>query len=571
MVSRSWTFRCFTVLVVLLGGCGWFSRPPSLPGGYLIPSGEPPSTVASQRVFLVADNQVHNVYGEPIPVLRTGLVDKIVQSAIRPIQLDFYGQDFLKWLVDSRSQRYPIVHVGDACNLSCTGEFSRFWEIMRRAKKGWVMAPGNHDGYFFGNYHRDPAGADWQAACRNAGRPMTKDRLVRLYLAALILQEGPGYQALARHLGLDGSDHTDLEELSPLIPERGDWRYAREERDERPFLRAISWRIDKTQPWRSFVVQEADLSLDRSVFPDSALGFDISIRVILLDTTQYHGAPTLVPLPPATVNAGLTGELLIDQFEIVQSWVNSHPDGVWVLLGHHPFDSLSQRTLAPFDDLRRTAKALLYVSAHTHAGQFMVHGSGKDRWLELNVGSILDWSLEVRTLQFYRAGERLMLRSPRFTMHELLRRFEGVPTNDELWEAKPGEADYYLRHEDLKDLDAFKTEIRLKNALLAAHHRLLRFNRTQAHIPGDASFWPPDCQSDDDVLERIDRVIRHEGLDEKIEFLMALNRFERERPVADPEKRSKFRLSQAIWASKYDSVHARQPLVDDWFIIFPEE
>ena len=73
------------------------------------------------------------------------------------------------------------------------------------------------------------------------------------------------------------------------------------------------------------------------------------------------------------------------------------------------------------------------------------------------------------------------------------------------------------------------------------------------------------------MLEKIRTTIEHQRLDEKIEFLVALDRFERERPVEDPGKRSKFRLSQAIWASKYDFVHARKPLTDDWFIILPGE
>ena len=557
--------------MVLLGGCSWFSTPPSLPNGYLIPLEQPPSTVISELVFLVADNQLHNVYGEPVQLLRSGLADKIVPSSIRPVQLDFYGQDFLKWLVESRGKRYRIVHIGDAGDFSCTGEFKRFVEIMRQAKKGWVMSPGNHDGFFFGNEHRDASNDDWRAACRNAGDPMTKDVFVRLYLASLVLQQGPGYRALARYLGLDQLDREDLERIFSLIPGNGDWRYDDIPGSDHPFLRAVSWRINEEHPWRSFVVQEVDTTLGTSGPPSNSPGTDISVRIILLDTAQFDGAPTLVPLPPSRVNAGLTGELLPDQVDIAREWFRLNPEAVWVMIGHYPFDSLTKRAQGALDGLRRDFRVTLYVSAHTHAGQFIVHGNEEDKWLELNVGSILDWSLEVRTLQLYRADERLMLRSPRFTMHDLLRDREGVPANAEEWEAKPHEDDYYLRHEDLKDLDAHKTEIRLKNALLAAHHRLLRFNPTPPEASSIAPFWPPGCKNDEDVLEKIHNVMEHNQLDRKIEFLLALDRFERERPVEDPEKRSKFRLSQAIWASKYDSVHARKPLMDDWFIVFPKE
>jgi hypothetical protein len=338
---------------------------------------------------------------------------------------------------------------------------------------------------------------------------------------------------------------------------RGNWRY---DVGGRAFLRSLSWKIDEAEPWRSFVVQKVDLSLDES----------ISVMAILLDTAQYGEKPILIPL---SRNAGVTGDLLEDQLDVVKSWIESdkNRERVWVLIGHHPFDRLSSRSQSAVDDLRKRTGALVYVSAHTHAGQFIVHGPDqeKDKWLELNIGSILDWSLEFRTLQIERAKEdgRLVLRSPRYTMHERLFDLMGLPINDEIWEAKPGDNDYYLGHENLKDLDAHKTEIRLKDALLATFHRLIRFNPTKA---GDQETpWPSCCRNDEAVLAEIDRVVKDELLDKKIKFLLELDRFERGRRVEDADRHQKYRLSQAIWASKYDSVHTRKPLEDNWFIIFP--
>jgi hypothetical protein len=548
------------MLLFLLSGCAWFSTRPSLPTGYSIPLNEPPSSYLSRRVILVADNQLHNLYNDPVSLFRTGAADKIVQTAIRPVQLDFYGQDFLKWIVEN-TRREPIVHAGDACDFSCTGEFERFWEIMQRARGGWVMTPGNHDGFFYGNEHRDVENGDWPAACRNAGEPMTKDRWVRLYLGALVLQRGPEYQELARNLGLEHVAQGDLKQATAAILSKnlsqGNWRY---DVGGRAFLRSLSWKIDEAEPWRSFVVQKVDLSLDES----------ISVMAILLDTAQYGEKPILIPL---SRNAGVTGELLEDQLDVVKSWIESdkNRERVWVLIGHHPFDRLSSRSQSAVDDLRKRTGALVYVSAHTHAGQFIVHGPDqeKDKWLELNIGSILDWSLEFRTLQIERAKEdgRLVLRSPRYTMHERLFDLMGLPINDEIWEAKPGDKDYYLGHENLKDLDAHKTEIRLKEALLATFHRLIRFNPTKA---GDQETpWPSCCRNDEAVLAEIDRVVKDELLDKKIKFLLELDRFERGRRVEDADRHQKYRLSQAIWASKYDSVHTRKPLEDNWFIIFP--
>jgi hypothetical protein len=575
MIKRVRTLGYLMLTLGLFSGCALLSAaPPSLPSGYLLPATKPASQVISRRVVLVADNQLHNLYGEPVRFLRTELANRLVQPAIRPVQLDFYGQDLLRWVVEDQGQFSPIIHIGDACDFSCTGEFRQFWDIMRRATKGWVMVAGNHDGFFFGNEHRDATNDDWQAACKHAGEPMTKDLFVRYYLATLLLQPGADSQALARHLGFSDApvDGATLEQLAQRLPSQGDWRQDTPATGDRGFLQAVSWRIDAERPWRSFVVQEVDLTLDRASLPKPEAGLDVSVRAILLDTTQYAAAPTLIPTP-FSVNAGLTGELLPDQLAIVQAWLQTpaKTEQAWVLIGHHPFASLRQEARQAVDDLRKRSTVPLYVSAHTHAGQFIVHDSGEGNWLELNVGSILDWWLEIRTLQWHRAGDRWLLRSPRFTMHDWLQEFEGVPANDEVWEAKPGDADYYLRYEDLRDLSAQRTEIRLKNTLLAAHHRLLRFNPTQAGAAPEAGFWPPGCRSDADVLAKIDRLMQDDDLEQKIGFLLDLARFERARPVADPETYRKFRLSQAIWASKYDSVRSRKPLVDDWFILFPKE
>ncbi len=575
MIKSIWTLCCLMMTAGMLIGCARISAaPPPLPGGYLLPAQQPPSQVVSRRIVLVADNQLHNLYGGPVPFLRSELANRLVQPAIRPVQLDFYGQDLLRWVVEDQGQFSPIVHIGDACDFACTGEFRKFREIMWQAKHGWAMAPGNHDGFFFGNEHRDATNDDWRAACQHAGEPMTKDLFVRYYMASLVLQPGADYRALAHALGLSDAplDGADLDQVARRIPSRGDWRQATQAPTERVFLRAVSWRIDAERPWRSFIVQEVDLTLDPASLPQPSAAVGVSAKAILLDTTQYTAAPTLVPTP-RTVNAGLTGELLPDQLAIVQAWLQAAPetDRAWVLIGHHPFASLRQAARQALDDLRQRASVLLYVSAHTHAGQFIVHDSPGGNWLELNVGSVLDWWLEIRTLQWHRAGERWLLRSPRFTLHDWLQEFEGVPMNEEAWEAKPGKADYYLGYEDLKDLNAHRTELRLKNTLLAAHHRLLRLNPTQTGTSPAAGFWPAGCQSDEDVLAMIDRIVQDDRLERKIGFLLELERFERERPVADPEMRRKFRLSQAIWASKYDSVRARKPLVDDWFILFPKE
>jgi hypothetical protein len=58
---------------------------------------------------------------------------------------------------------------------------------------------------------------------------------VRLYLAALVLQQGPGYRALAGSLALDQLGHADLERILSSIPAKGDWRYEDKPGETIPF------------------------------------------------------------------------------------------------------------------------------------------------------------------------------------------------------------------------------------------------------------------------------------------------------------------------------------------------
>ena len=182
----------------------------------------------------------------------------------------------------------------------------------------------------------------------------------------------------------------------------------------------------------------------------------------------------------------------------------------------------------------------------------------------------------------------MLLDTPRRVIEECLRE-EGVPAHERRWEATPNDPDYYLGHEDLRDLDAVRAEIILKSTLLASHRRLLKNNPTVAGATGD--FWPEGCTNDAMVIDCIDGLLgksqRQLQTSEKPEdekallqamsvqrgdltvFLTEFDRFEKLRPVQDPETHRRYRLSQAVWASWYDSVHARNVPVNSRYIVFP--
>ena len=600
MLTRRATPSLVILLVAAIGTTGCTQRQGSLPHLWNIRANEPVgATAISREVVLLADNQLHNLYADEVKVFRTGLGDKISQAAIRSVQLDYFGQDFLELIVKQQGKQRPIVHLGDACDFSCSGEFVRFCNIMRGAKEGWFMAPGNHDTMFYGNTHPRLGKSNWRAACHYAGEPlledlndiMTKDVFVRLYVAALMLQENlaemedlAGVICLTEarerfRAELDGSEDGStyaraLVDFAALVPPEGDWSMGGRSESNQPLLTAISWRIFEKAPWRSYVVQQLDLTRHHS-----QQGTRPYVRAVLLDTCQYGNAPTLLPLPPLTVNAGMNGELLSDQLSIVDGWVEREPtsDVFWVLMGHHPFDWLRVRARWSLDRIRKAAKSVLYVSAHTHKGHYIVHGQGDDAWLELNVGSILDWPSECRYLQFLRDGDHVVLMSRRRELEELLGT-QGLPDAKPGWEAKPDDPDYYLAHAVLTDLDAAKADVVLKTALLAAHDRMLQYIETDTQGNHASIRWPSGCRTVGEVRQRIEKAMERleaapEVPDDIVRLLVELERFDRSRAEKCGDGFRRYRLSQAIWASQYDSAHdnARKLHPDVEYIQIPME
>ena len=57
--------------LILFQGCSTPSN--SLPAKWNISFGQPPGKDISTRVILIADNQLHNLYADPVPLMRSGL------------------------------------------------------------------------------------------------------------------------------------------------------------------------------------------------------------------------------------------------------------------------------------------------------------------------------------------------------------------------------------------------------------------------------------------------------------------------------------------------------------------
>jgi hypothetical protein len=122
---------------------------------------EKQDTPATGEFWLLADSQLHNVSAGSA-FLRSKLMDKHAPSAIRPPSLDLWSGSVLHTILsEMRSASVllkPIFFLGDATDISCTGEFADFLRTMDSASGQtspaglpWFAVLGNHDGYYEGN------------------------------------------------------------------------------------------------------------------------------------------------------------------------------------------------------------------------------------------------------------------------------------------------------------------------------------------------------------------------------------------------------------------------------------
>lgn len=540
------------------------SSGPSLSSRYQTETEEPGGAPQSVELLLVADNQMNWLFGDPF-FLRTEFADRMIAVAIRPVQLDLFGEELLGWVVDHRKTSL-VVHLGDAANTSCNDEYDRFEAIMDRAPSGWLMAPGNHDGYFDGNGHVDvPSVANlglgantWSEACKGAKGPMDRNGFLRRYLGTLAKKSPAVRQAFGAH-----PDDGDVSVSGPS-----------------PGLRRARWHIEPKSPWRSYLLQEIDFS-----YPGTPKR---PVRGFLLDTNQFVSAPTIVPTPESR-NAGMSGDIQADQRKALEEWLGEvTPGELVVLFGHHPYGDLSAHGRETIDWARRHAPVSTYVSAHTHAGEYRVNEADDETWLELNLGSITDWPPEFRTFQLSCVSEgddcsptqwadgRVALRS---ALHRLpvdwsSPNAKSVPACDAAWEIPVAAEDHYLSYMGSSPSAALTQ----RKLLRVAIRSLVRLLENVPSLPCAAG--ASGCVEDARRIEAARSALEAQpelSISDLRDVAEGLEVFERSREAggrldkAAIEKRHLYRLCQAFWASKYEQRGARVPAVEDWLITFPRK
>ena len=499
-------------------------------------------------VVVVSDAQVHNPFGDFVPVMQTVPSDWLTRVAVRPPELDLLSLDLLERLLGDSATRYgqtPLLHLGDASDVSCTDEFARFLDTMTRSGRPWAYAPGNHDGFFFGNAHLREGAADalanlglgldaWNKGCKNAGRPMDKAEVVRMYVANL-------RRVAAR------PDFT-CRTIAAALPQApgADGNLACAAGEATPFLAAVAWHIDAREPWHSWVVQKVQLGS-----PDARW------TGILWDTASYVRPPAFATVGPAYA-AGLVGEVPPDELAVLGRLL-AGTGGRAIVFGHHHYASLTEEARKALFGWIRAGDVMMYMSGHTHNGHWISHygveagdkeaarATESVRWTELNLGSTVDWPIEYRALAVSApaANRTTTINAPIYRLDET-----AACAGDVI------EKDFEAYKKALVPGGATYSEY-ANRALFDVFRRLLGIAPT-AVTPTNvgAIQWPcADCRADSAVLEAIRKMSASNDLDAQARMLVALARFDAERPLAAAPRadRDRLRRCYAFIASRQET------------------
>jgi hypothetical protein len=129
---------------------------------------------SSLPVLLMGDTQVNNLFAGP-SILRTPIADKKIPAAMKPVAQDYHELDLLRNMLRIDGKGKYIIHLGDVANIGCIIEWQNFKRAVFeeiRGTKGLVLAAGNHEFFYLGNYQAgatfvdgNPNVAAWNKMC----------------------------------------------------------------------------------------------------------------------------------------------------------------------------------------------------------------------------------------------------------------------------------------------------------------------------------------------------------------------------------------------------------------------
>ncbi len=457
-------------------------------------SPSPMSGMTQLPIFFISDNQFHNFLTDPT-ALRNKIADKFVRVAIRPPLQDLFAKDLFTYVLEKYSRNNFVIHLGDALNIACKSEWKRFEETInsgRRFNYGWVMVPGNHDSFFFGNTlgiqlsESSPVLKSWVESCNTVYPPLkaqiskdlifTKDVLVKNYYRNLLNQgkdnpvDFPMIRDVDCYFNAQRSKNVWYEKSTSMA--LCDWQNKNPKGVLQKFRLTYPQKDDVILSYRSYILQEIDLS--------KYLNLGFKIKGILLDTSDYKNTPTLVTgairsminFPGSRLNAGVNGSIGLDQFETVKRWLKEDGGGdtLYLFMGHHNLESIDPDSKKKLDELFKLANNSIYISSHTHEGFIKNHGNIN----EINIGSITDFPNEVATLGIKRNGKDLNSLSVfpnriEILIQDLLR--EGVCSQEDFADNDTNPYYHYLSYKKLPGIGTANQihELTIDNSLMGIY------------------------------------------------------------------------------------------------------
>jgi len=528
--DRLLLLRLAAIAALLAPGCGDHK---TVKPDYRSVSMLPPGTKWTGDIMLVGDSQKFHI-GNKAFLFRSGFTDRsFSSSAVRVPQQDLFGDSLLA-LVPRKKK--PTVHLGDAMDLSCADEWRAFVQVMNDgASPAWFWTPGNHDGYFFGNFVGPEQ--QWRAAC-DPEEPMTKGAALRAYVTT----------HLAAYAGV------------ALDPAQGSWTCP-PDASCHGLLRA-TWKIyDGKAYHRSYLVQEIDLdrSQDAQGRPDSP-----PASLLLIDTASYDRPPRIAPTEAKLhYAAGKAGHIGAEQLAVIDQWTaRAVGEGRTVVLGgHHPFYKLDEESRAGINQLIGSKRAATYISADTHWGQYYTHiDAGDYSWLEPNLGSIIDYDAEYAELSIGFQGTSKFVKVARTTVGAIMspsapKRGElGIGCGNPEWLARPGDDDFYTRYMTTTTPEPAAVEILYYSTMLAALDRYWRCVPTTATadpMPTDCIPKVVSCNAGSEVHDSIAETLASHDLNRIRGKAVELVERDRSRN-AEPCLRREYKVCQSLWAAEFE-------------------
>jgi Calcineurin-like phosphoesterase len=455
-------------------------------------------------ILLMGDTQINNLYAGP-SVLRTPIADKKIPAAMKPVAQDFHEEDLLRNMLRMDGKGKYIIHLGDAANIGCIVE----WQDFKRAifseinvTKGFVMAPGNHEFFFLGNYQAgatfvdgNPNVAAWNKMCwdlsaldentvanlkENTKYIQTKKTFFQNYINT-INEESKMFNNFPN---LTFNDCIKMGEADRkyLLEPSSDWEACsynhKKNGPPNSFIESIFFGRNNSPKfqvsYKDFLVQKVNLKGPENNFP-------FPVKGIILDSNDYEAAPSFFQavvnpkggdsLITTSFNAGMNGSVNQVQWEKVLEMIGEEsPETVFIFMAHHQFDSWAEISKKKFYEILKTVNKAILITAHTHTGYIKDQGA----FIEINLGSNLDKNIQNGTLSIIKENETSWsINFNRRFLNAKTYDCSGIPdyTNAKTWN--------YLTYREASMIDEWNTVNRTLDTMLITMRRYVEFQKVK--------------------------------------------------------------------------------------------